>query len=274
VRISLRLSVAAVVLCLGAAALSACESAAGEDRQLVWSDEFSGPAGGLDSRAWRQEAFGDPYGSELQCYTDSPLNVARDGQGHLVITALAALGHRCSDGVVSDYTSGRITTERLRHWRHGRLEIRAQVPSGVGTWPAFWALGEDKPIVEWPRSGEIDVMEYVAADPLHLIGTVHGPDAAGERWFLQAATDVKSPLSDGFHTYAVDWSADELVWSLDGVEYGRVSREEAEQLGDWVFDKPFYLILNVAVGGILGGPVDPDTVFPQSFVVDYVRVYQ
>ena len=261
-------------LCLVVPLLSACESAAGRPRVLVWADEFHGPAGALNPQAWQHDTFGDPTGTELQCYTDSPANVAQDGRGHLVITALEAPFHLCADGATSKYTSARITTETLRYWQHGRLEVRARVPSGVGTWPAFWALGQDKPVVEWPRSGEIDVMEYVAADPFRLIGTIHGPDPAGERWFLQAALDVDEPLSDGFHTYAVDWTAEEMVWSLDGEEYGRVTREEAEELGDWVFDKPFYLILNLAVGGILGGPVSDETVFPQSFVVDYVRVYQ
>lgn len=263
-----------LALCVGLGALSACERASGESRRLVWSDEFNGARGQSPlPMKWRFEEFADATDTEKQCYTDSPDNVALDGDGHLLITALEKAGN-CADGWYRFYTSGRITTERLQTWTHGRLEMRAQVPEGVGTWSAFWALGANKPMIEWPRSGELDVMEHVGADPQHLIGTVHGPTASGERWFLQASTDADAPLSDGFHTYALDWSEDELVWSLDGEEYGRVTREDVEAVGEWVFDRPFYLVLNLAVEGLLGGPVAEDTEFPQVFAVDYVRVYR
>lgn len=269
-----RAALALLPLCLGSGLLVACDSALGESRTLVWSDEFEGQAGhSPDPAKWRFEEFADATDTEKQCYTDSPDNVSLDGRGHLVIRALEQPGN-CADGWWREYTSGRITTEGLHTWSHGRLEIRAKVPDGLGTWPAFWALGANKPEVEWPRSGEIDVMEYVAVTPNHLIGTLHGPTSTGERWFLQASTDTDEPLSGGFHTYAVDWSAEELVWSLDGEEYGTVTREEVETQGEWVFDKPFYLLLNLAIEGLIGGPVADDTEFPQDFVVDYVRVYQ
>lgn len=263
-----------LALCLGGTALSACDSAMGETRRLVWSDEFDGDRGALpDPDKWQIETFADPTDLEKQCYTDDPVNVSTDGEGHLVIAAIARAGN-CADGWYRFVTSGRITTQGLHTWEHGRFEIRAQVPAGVGTWPAFWALGQDKPGVEWPRTGEIDVMEYVGRDPTHLIGTVHGPTDSGEHWFLQGSVDAEEPLSGDFHTYAVDWNEDRLVWYLNGEQYAKVTREEAEQEGDWVFDKPFYLVLNLAMGGVLGGEIPEATTYPQRLVVDYVRVSQ
>ena len=245
-------------------------------RSLVWADEFDGPAGALpDPDNWGFETFGGGSGNdELQCYTAAPGNTSTDGEGHLVITARRQPGHRCVDGHIHDFTSGRITTQGKHTWTHGRFEVRAQVPAGVGTWPAFWALGANRPEVGWPASGEIDVMEHVGQDPTNVFGTIHGATATGEHWSLSTDTDLAAPLSDDFHVYSVDWNGDGMVWSLDGDEYGHLTREQAEQEGEWVFDRPFYLLLNLAVGGTLGGPVPPSATFPQSYVVDYVRVYQ
>jgi len=261
-----------VVVVAGAGAL-------GADRgglRLVWSDEFNGRAGHLpDERKWHLETIGQTSGNgELQCYTDQPDNAATDGDGHLVITAHEDTGHYCTDGSQNNYTSARLNTIDKHDWKHGRFEIRAKVPDGVGTWPAFWSVGADYPDVGWPESGELDVMEVIGADITHLIGTAHFPDDQGEHVFLQASTDVSAPLSEDFHVYAMEWDAEAVVWFLDGEEYGRVTRAEVEDAGDWVFNDQFYLVLNLAVGGVLGGPVGLDTVFPQRFVVDYVRVYQ
>lgn len=244
----------------------------GPDRKLVWSDEFDGKNRVLpDSRKWVLEQFADPENEEKQCYTDSPRNAHTDGEGHLVISALPSPGH-CADGWYRFITSARLTTKGLQSWRHARFEIRAQVPAGVGTWPAFWALGDEEG-VEWPEVGEIDAMEYVGQRPDHVIGTVHGADDAGQPWFLQAETDSDSDLSAGMHTYAVEWDEEGVRWYLDGEEYGEVTRDEVEDEGDWPFDRPFYLVLNLAVGGALGGPVPDDLSFPQQLVVDWVRVY-
>lgn len=265
-------------LALGVVIVAAVGSlgAGNDEPQLVWSDEFNGRAGHLpDERKWQMETIGQSSGNgELQCYTDQPDNVATDGDGHLVITAHLDTGHYCTDGSQNNYTSARLNTLDKHEWKHARFEIRAKVPDGVGTWPAFWSLGADYPDVGWPESGELDVMEVVGADLNHLIGTLHFPDDQAEHVFLQTAKDVSEPLSEDFHVYAMEWDDEDVVWSLDGDEYGRVSRSEVEEAGDWVFDGPFYLVLNLAIGGVLGGPVGIDTVFPQEFVVDYVRVYQ
>jgi beta-glucanase (GH16 family) len=260
-----------IVVVAGTGALGAGSG----DMRVVWSDEFNGGPGRLPDGKWRMETIGRTSGNgELQCYTDQADNVATDGRGHLVIAAHEDIGHYCNDGSRNDYTSARLTTQDSQDWQHGRFEIRAKVPDGVGTWPAFWSLGADYPDVGWPASGELDVMEVIGADINHLIGTAHFPDVQGERAFLQAATDHSRPLSDDFHVYAMDWDEDRISWSLDGEEYGSVSRDAVEAAGEWVFDDEFYLVLNLAIGGVLGGPVGIDTEFPQRFVVDYVRVYQ
>jgi beta-glucanase (GH16 family) len=261
----------ALVLTLTAAGLSACSDAQ-HQRRLVWSDEFNGADGALpDPRKWAIEPGADASGDEQQCYTDSTDNVRTDGQGHLVISALEQPGH-CSDGWYRFITSARLTTKGLASWQHARFEMRAQMPSGVSTWPALWALGQQKGL-EWPEVGEIDAMEYVGQDPSHVIGTVHGADDDGQPWFLQGDVDSDADLSAGMHTYAVEWDAGAVRWYLDGQEYGKVTRDEVEQVGHWAFDRPYYLLLDLAVGGELGGPVPDDLAFPQQLVVDWVRVY-
>lgn len=258
-----------------AAGLSSCDSAAGEPhRKLVWSDEFDGANGALpDPAKWKLEQFADATDDEMQCYTDNSDNGHTDGNGYLVISAIAASGN-CADGWYRDVTSARLTTQGMHSWEHARFEIRAKMPSGVGTWPAFWAMGDD-PKLEWPAVGEIDAMEYVGSNPAHVIGTVHGATDSGDHWFLQADTDAASDttLTTDMHTYAVEWDADKVSWYLDGEEYGTVTRHEVEAEGDWAFDRPFYLILNLAIGGVLGGEVPDTLTYPQELVVDWVRVY-
>lgn len=270
-----------VALALASSATAACSFgvAPGPDepeRELVWSDEFDGPAGALpDPDNWVFETFGDGSGNnELQCYTEVPGNIATDGKGHLVITAIKQPGHRCVDGWTNDYTSARITTQGKHTFEYGRLEVRAKVPGGPGTWPAFWALGDDHDTVGWPRSGEIDVMEHVGHDPTEVSGAVHAATADGSHFYISDEYDVGRDLSKGFHTYAVDWDEDSITWSIDGEEYQTLTREDVEAKGPWVFDHPFYLLLNLAIGGNLGGEVPESTPFPQSYVIDHVRVYQ
>jgi beta-glucanase (GH16 family) len=265
---------AIAAVCLAVAGVSACSTTHSDepDRKLVWSDDFDGPNGALpDPAKWRLDQFADATDDEKQCYTDSPDNAHTDGQGYLVISAIEHAGN-CADGWYRFITSARLTTQGLASWVHARFEIRAKMPSGVGTWPAFWALGDDD-AVQWPAVGEIDAMEYVGHDPSHVIGTVHAAGRDGEPFFLQGDTDSDSPLSNDMHTYAVEWDEDKVVWYLDGKEYGRVTREEVEQHGPWPFDRPFYLVLNLAIGGVLGGDVPDSLTFPQELAVDWVRVY-
>jgi beta-glucanase (GH16 family) len=264
---------AALVLCLASVGLAACGSAEGASRSLVWSDEFNGDNGAVpDPDKWILEQYA-PTETEQQCYTASPDNAHMDGQGHLVISALDQPG-TCADGQYRPVTSARLTTRYLHDFEHARFEIRARMPSGEGTWPAFWALSDHRGVA-WPESGEIDVLEYVGREPDHVFGTVHFADEDGEHHFVQAddRAEEEGSLHEELHTYAVEWDEDEVTWYLDDEEFGRVTREEVEEIGTWPFDRPYYLLLNLAMGGVLGGDVPEDLAYPQELVVDWIRVY-
>ncbi len=242
-------------------------------RPITFSDEFALAAGvGPDRSRWNFDT--GSYGwhtEELEVYTDRTSNAAHDGRGHLVITARKDHpgGWPCPAACV--YSSARLTTNGTFAQRYGRFEVRMQIPKGQGIWPAFWLLGDDFDEVGWPASGEIDVMENVGKQPNTVWATVHGPGYSGKEG-LTEDRKIARPLGDDFHTYAVEWSPGLLVFLLDGQEYHRVV--PADVGGDrWVFEKPFHLLLNVAVGGEWPGPPDASTRFPQSLVVDWVRVY-
>ena len=243
-------------------------------RPLTWSDEFGRAAGtGPDRARWNFDT--GSYGwhtEELQVYTDSTRNAVHDGQGHLVITARRENpgGYVCPGGPCA-YSSARLNTNGTFAQRYGRFEVRMRIPYGQGIWPAFWLLGDDFDEVGWPASGEIDVMENVGKQPNKAWATVHGPGYSGAEGLTQDR-DAPEALADDFHTYAVEWSPGLLVFLLDGVEYHRVV--PADVGGDrWVFDKPYHLLLNVAVGGQWPGAPDASTRFPQSLIVDWVRVW-
>lgn len=238
--------------------------------QLVWSDEFDGSAGSPpDARYWTPEVGGDGFGNaQLEFNTDRTENAALDGSGHLVITARRELYQG------SSYTSARLITRDLVEVRQGRVEARLKMPVGSGMWPAFWMLGANFPETPWPACGEIDVVEYRGQEPGIANAAVHGPGYSGGQAIDDAAAVAGGGLHRDFHTYAVEWSADEIVWFVDDYEYHRVTRESLPPLTTWVFDQPFFLLLNLAVGGNYVGPVGADTVFPQALVADYVRAYE
>ncbi|WP_433792621.1 family 16 glycosylhydrolase [Actinoplanes sp. CA-252034] len=240
---------------------------------VTWSDEFNGGAGAaIDGSKWNFDVGGGGFGnSELQYYTNSTNNVRQDGQGHLAITARKEnpSNLQCWYGTCQ-YTSGRILTSGKFTQRYGRFEASIKVPKGQGIWPAFWMLGDNLGSVGWPQSGEIDIMENVGKEPNKLYGTVHGPGYSGGS-AIGGNRTLSAPLGDAFHSYAVEWSPNLIVWYLDGSEYFRVT---PASLGgrQWVFDHPFFLILNVAVGGNWPGSPDASTSFPQTMLVDWVRV--
>jgi beta-glucanase (GH16 family) len=247
---------------------------------LTWSDEFEGPAGTRPDEALWGHDLGDGsaiglagWGNgERQWYTDDPANVALDGMGHLVLTAREADGSlECYYGPC-EFTSARLLTKDRFAFQHGRLEARLRVPGGFGLWPAFWLLGTTIDEVGWPTSGEIDVMEYVGRRPTEVRGTVHGPGYSGSGG-ISGAVDLGAPVADACHTVALEWEPGRLAWFLDGTQYHQVSRDDVAP-NEWVFEQPFFLVLNVAVGGNLGGPVFPDTVFPARMLVDHIRLYQ
>ncbi|GGL01700.1 family 16 glycosylhydrolase [Mangrovihabitans endophyticus] len=272
-RITLAAAVVAATLTGGLAAASRSDTADAAIGGITWQDEFNGAAGApIDGSKWKFDIGGSGWGNnELEYYTNSTSNVSQDGQGHLAITARKEnpANYQCHYGRC-EYTSGRILTQDKFTQAYGRFEARIKIPKGQGIWPAFWMLGSDIGSNPWPNSGEIDIMENVGKEPNTVYGTVHGPGYSGGS-SIGGHKVAGSALGDAFHTYAVEWSPNLIVWFLDGQEYFRVT--PASLNGNrWVFDHPFFMLLNVAVGGYWPGNPDASTVFPQTMLVDWVRV--
>ncbi|MEV7085731.1 family 16 glycosylhydrolase [Streptomyces sp. NPDC093085] len=243
---------------------------------VTFNDDFDGPAGtAVDGSKWQIETGDNVNNHERQYYTAGNSNAALDGQGHLVITARKENpgNYQCWYGRC-EYTSARLNTSGKFTSQYGHVEARMKVPRGQGMWPAFWMLGDDIGSVGWPNSGEIDVMENVGFEPGTVHGTLHGPGYSGEGGIGAAYTLPNGQaFADDFHTFAVDWAPDAITWSVDGNVYQR--RTPADLGGrSWVFNKPFFLILNLAVGGYWPGDPDGGTAFPNQLVIDYVRVTQ
>ncbi|MFB7788260.1 ricin-type beta-trefoil lectin domain protein [Streptomyces vinaceus] len=239
-----------------------------------FTDEFDGPAGAaVDSAKWQTETGDNVNNHERQYYTAGNRNAALDGQGHLVITARREnpANYTCWYGRC-EYTSARLNTAGRFTQAYGHVEARLKVPRGQGMWPAFWMLGNDIGQVGWPNSGEIDIMENVGFEPSTIHGTLHGPGYSGSGGIGATYTlPGGQAFADAFHTFAVDWAPDSISWSVDGTVYQR--RTPADLGGrTWAFNKPFFLILNLAVGGYWPGDPDGSTAFPQQLVVDHVRV--
>lgn len=237
---------------------------------LVWSDEFDGDE--IDLTNWTYDIGGWGWGNgEAQYYTDRPEN-ARVENGLLVITL------RQEQIEDSYYTSARLKTQGLREFQYGRIEARMKVPSGSGTWPAFWMLGasfdndDGDPATDWPQAGEIDVMEYVGRKPQTTFGALHGPGYAGagslSGWNVQ-----DFDIADEFHTYAVEWDEEGIEWFFDGEPFYDIAPEDIGNR-EWVYDQPFFMIVNLAFGGTLGGNIALDLEYPLYLYVDHVRVYE
>jgi beta-glucanase (GH16 family) len=232
--------------------------------KLVWHDEFD--SGAINPANWTYDLGAGGWGNgEAQNYTKRSEN-ARLENGNLVIEAR----QEKLDG--SYYTSARLKTQGLQAFQYGRIEARLKVPAGAGLWPAFWTLGSSFNGSNWPDCGELDIMEYVGREPDLIMGTMHGPGYSGAvgltKWNRQ-----KYDIADDYHVFAIEWDKDQVSWFYDGTQYSTYTRAD---VGDrkWVFDQPFFIILNLAVGGQLGGIISPKTAFPAQFLVDYVRVYQ
>ncbi|MCB8942409.1 MAG: family 16 glycosylhydrolase [Ardenticatenaceae bacterium] len=252
--------------------------------EMVWSDEFNGTAGTPPNpNVWKHELGDGTLNSnpgwgngESQYYTNSTDNAALDGAGNLALTVhkvnTATSNLECWYGSC-EYTSARLISWDRMEYEYGRIEARIQVPTGGdGLWPAFWMLGTDIGEVGWPQSGEIDIMEYVSRIPNEIFGTIHGPGYSGGASFGNTY-DFGVPVSQTAHTYAVEWGPDEIHWYVDGINYHSAIPSDVAP-NEWVYNHPFFIILNVAIGGNFGGAIDPDIPFPQTMAVDYVRVYQ
>lgn len=239
--------------------------------KMVWSDEFDGPDGSeVDRSKW---TYDDPmsgqWNKELEYYVPSKANAEQRG-GNLVITATpdGADKYKCWYGTCK-YTSARLISKGLYSTKYGRVAARIQIPKGQGMWPAFWMLGDDIDKVSWPACGEIDIMENIGKNAKTDYGTLHatGFDKGG-------SLDGAAPLADGFHVYAAEWDASGISFFLDDAKYITITPADVPASGKWAFDHPFFLLLNVAVGGNWPGDPDATTTFPQTMKVDWVRVYQ
>jgi beta-glucanase (GH16 family) len=246
---------------------------------LTWSDEFDGPDGSaVDPSKWTQVVGQGPKGNaEMEYYTAGTANAVVQS-GSLVITATTqgASQYTCTYGTCL-YTSARMDTFGKFAQAYGRFEARIQIPRGQGLWPAFWMEGNDKGTVGWPACGEIDIMENIGSRPSTDYGSIHGPNPSG----TPIATDVTgntslpdgAALADDFHVYALEWEAGTVRFYLDQVLFETRTPADNPDAAPWVYDHPFFLILNVAVGGYWPGDPNATTHFPQTMLVDYVRVY-
>ncbi|MGH7604982.1 MAG: glycoside hydrolase family 16 protein [Gemmatimonadaceae bacterium] len=247
----------------------------------VWSDEFDGPAGArVDTTRWNYETTdGCKEGicgwgnNEKEYYTDAPENIALNGQGQLVIVARPApSGLTCYYGPCR-YTSGKITTRDKMLAQPGRVEARIKLSAGQGLWPAFWMLGYNVPSLRWPGRGEIDIMENKGSQPSTSSSALHGPGYSGETPFAHAHALRSGSLSNDYHTFAVEWDSLHVQFFVDGVPHYGVTRDQVQHYGQSVLGRPYFVILNLAVGGHFDGDPASDEIFPATMLVDYVRVY-
>lgn len=240
--------------------------------KMVWADEFNVP-GLPDPAKWDYDTGANKtgwYNHELQYYGRARLENTRVADGKLTITALKEKLTSAADYGGQSYTSGRLFTRGKVDWTYGFFEIRAKLPCGLGTWPAIWMLGQNG---DWPLLGEIDIMEHVGKKKGEILGTVH-TGAYNHTIGTQKGASVMLPdACDAFHNYQMKWDADQIVVGIDDKYFFQFANSKDGDLKKWPFSAPQYLLLNLAIGGDLGGPVD-DTIFPVKMEIDYVRVYQ
>ena len=240
----------------------------GQAKKLVWADEFN-RTGLPDSSKWGYAVGGSGWGNnELQYYTSERKENAWVENGHLIISA------RKENYKEKQYSSARMITKGRGDWKYGRVEVKARLPKGRGIWPAIWMLPTKSAYGGWPKSGEIDIMEFVGYMPDSLFGSIHTGLYNHTIGTQRTKGIVLKDLSTTFHVYAIEWTEEKISFLIDGKQYYEFKNEHTGP-GAWPFDQEFHLILNIAVGGNWGGKygVD-DSIFPQTMEVDYVRVYQ
>ncbi len=273
--------VARVVL-LGALAIAAgsgfvrAPAAQAPGWTLIWSDEFNDRDGSKPNPTrWTSDVGGNGWGNqELQYYTDRTPRNSVIQRGNLAISALAER-YTGRDGVTRPFTSARIHTLGRFTVVYGRIEARIRVPSGQGLWPAFWMLGSNINEVGWPNCGEIDILENVGSEPSTIHGTLHGPGYSDRSGIGGSYTlPGNRRFTDAFHVFAIEWEPNVVRFSVDGALYKTLTPADLPRGAVWIFDRPFFLILNLAVGGDWPGRPDASTPFPQTMRVDYVRIYQ
>ena len=248
---------------------------AGGGPTLTWSDDFNS----INTATWNHEVGGGGWGNNEREYYTAGNNafIQFDSQAGSNVLVLEARrdnpgNYNCWYGRC-EYTSSRMNTSGKRTFQYGRIEARLKLPQTQGIWPAFWMLGNDIGTVGWPASGELDIMEHVGFELNITHGAMHGPNYSGNTPF--AGTNYLNERVDAnYHVYAIEWNSTSVRWFVDGVQFYSVTRSQVQGYGNWVFDHPFFVILNVAVGGGWPGSPDGSSVFPQRMYVDYIRVYQ
>lgn len=241
---------------------------------LTWSDEFNGANGSSPNPAnWVLETGGGGWGNhELQTHTNR-LENAQIQNGDLVITARRET-FTGTDGITRDYTSARLKTAGKFSQKYGKFEARIKVPFGQGIWPAFWLLGANIGSVGWPVCGEIDIMENIGREPSVVHGSMHGPGASAGRAMTAIYTLPNgTKFSDEYHSFTVEWEPNIVQFYVDGHLYSTKTSADLPAGATWVYDHPFFILLNMAVGGAWPGSPDGTTTLPQRMLVDYVRVY-
>jgi beta-glucanase (GH16 family) len=248
----------------------AVQSLPNRNWELTWSDDFEGAAGTAPNNAnWSFDIGRGENGwgnNELQYYTSRSSNIQLDGNGQLVITA------RSETFAGAPFTSARIKTKDLFAQAYGRFEARIKAPSGPGIWPAFWMLGSNIDTAPWPQCGEIDIMEIRGQEPSIVHGSLHGPGYSGGNAVTKSYGLFEGRFDTDFHIFAIEWGEGYIDYFVDNFLYQRITADKVN--GEWVYDQPFYIILNVAVGGNFVGFPTSGTPFPQSMIVDYVKVYK
>jgi beta-glucanase (GH16 family) len=241
--------------------------AASRGWKLVWSDEFD-YTGLPDASKWNYDVGGEGWGNdELEYYTKQRSENARVENGNLIIEA------RKEDFEGKKYTSARLVTKGKGDWKYGKVEVRAKLPKGIGSWPAIWMLGSGSPY-NWPDDGEIDIMEHVGFDPGVVHASVHCKKYNHIKHTQKTAVTNVPDFADAFHVYSMEWDESHISIFVDDKKYFTFTNEHSSY-DAWPFDNPQHLLLNIAVGGFWGGQkgVD-DSIFPLKMLVDYVRVYQ
>jgi beta-glucanase (GH16 family) len=243
---------------------------------ILWNDEFNGAAGtGPDSNKWVADVGGGGWGNQEREYYTKNDNAKQDGNGNLVIEARKEnpANYQCWYGTCQ-YTSARLTTLDKFDFTYGRVEARIKIPSGQGIWPALWMMGNNIASVGWPNNGEVDIFENIGREPSTVHGTVHGPGYSGANGIGGPYSLQSGKFADDYHLFAVEWNATQIAFFVDGNKYFTVTKATVEQHGRWAYDHPFYLLLNVAVGGTWPGDPDGSSTYPQKMYVDYIRVFQ
>ena len=252
----------------------ASEAPAPDSWELIWQDEFDGP--GLDGANWSIVRMPDPHNQELQYYPDRSVN--SPGANVRVVDGTLIIEARREDFEHRRYTSARLNTKGKKEFLYGRFEARLKLPAEVGMWPAFWMLGGNIDEVGWPACGEIDIMEGKGRLPTWTSGALHrGPDPAGNKITSAEYELPKGDFHSEWHLFAVEWEPEQIRWYVDDVLIQTVDKPADVEPAYWPFDngQPFFLILNLAVGGWFDKPhMPPEDLQPQHLLVDYVRAYQ